>query len=89
MAACDTCGPVLEAPVAEARAWVGIGLGQTRRRGGGFLSGALARLVGSEGGRWPVMRGSLAAGPGFRRWDSDGGPRLEAHSLEHWTHWLE
>ena len=48
MAACDTCGPVLEAPVAEARAWVGIGLGQTRRRGGGLLSGALARLVGSE-----------------------------------------
>jgi hypothetical protein len=32
-------------PVAEARAWVGIGLGRTRRRGGGRSSGARARLV--------------------------------------------
>ncbi len=28
------------------------------------------------------MRVSLAAGPGFRCWDSDGGPRLEARSLD-------
>jgi hypothetical protein len=34
-----------KSPVAEARAWVGIGLWQTRRRGGGRSSGALARLV--------------------------------------------
>jgi hypothetical protein len=36
-----------------------------------------------------VMRGSLAAGPGFRRWDSDGGQRLEARSLGRWTRWPE
>jgi hypothetical protein len=33
----QTCGPVLEAPVAEARAWVGIGPGRTRMCGGGRL----------------------------------------------------
>ena len=39
-------------PVAEARAWVGIGLGRTRRRGGGRSSGARARLaVKAAGGR--------------------------------------
>jgi hypothetical protein len=32
-------------PAAEARAWVGISLGRTRRRGGGRSSGARARLV--------------------------------------------
>jgi hypothetical protein len=32
-------------PVAQARAWVGISLGRTQRRGGGRSSGARARLV--------------------------------------------
>ena len=35
-----TCGPVLEAPAAEARAWVGIGSGRTRWRDGGRWPGA-------------------------------------------------
>jgi hypothetical protein len=39
-------------PVAEARAWVGIGLGRTRRRGGGRSSGTRARrVVKAAGGR--------------------------------------
>jgi hypothetical protein len=38
-------GQCSEPPVAEARAWVGIGLGWTRRRDAGRSSGARARLV--------------------------------------------
>ncbi len=83
-----TCGLVLEAPCGG-----GAGLGRDRPR-----SDPAARWrplvlgagpAGSDGGRWPVMRGSLATGPGYRRWDSDGGLRLEARSLGRWTRWPE
>jgi hypothetical protein len=66
------CWSVLVAPMAEARAWVGIGSGRTRWRGGGRLAG---RGPGrGKGGRRPVKRGSRARGPGTRTPDSLGPP---------------
>jgi hypothetical protein len=59
--------------VAEARAWVGIGLGRTRRRGGGRSSGARARLV------------VKAAGDGTRVPALGLGRRAEARGSLSWT----
>jgi hypothetical protein len=82
------CGPVLETPCGG-----GAGLGRDRPRADPAARWRTlvrgAGPAGSVGGRRPVMRGSLATGPGYRRWDSDGGPRLEARSLGRWTCWLE
>jgi hypothetical protein len=84
----ELCGPVLEAPCGG-----GAGLGRDRPRADPAARWRAlvwgAGPAGSEGGRRPVMRGSLATGPGYRRWDSDGGPRLEARSLGRWTRWPE
>ena len=77
----------------EAPCGGGAGLGRDRPRADPAARWrALVRgagPAGSEGGRWPVMRGSLVSGPGYRRWDSDGGLRLEARSLGRWTRWPE
>jgi hypothetical protein len=64
-----TCWPVLIAPVAEARAWVGIGSGRTRWCGGGRLAGRRAGW-----GRWrPEAGGSGQSREEPReRCDSDG-----------------
>jgi hypothetical protein len=80
VAGADSCWPELVAPVAEARAWVGIGSGRTRWCGGGRLAGRGPGQV--EGGRRQVTRDSRARGPGTRTPDSRG---PLARSLGRWS----
>ncbi len=92
LAQLKSCGPVLEAPFGG-----GAGLGRDRPRADPAARWrALVRGAGPAGsGRRPeelprkMTWGSLATGPGYRRWDSDGGSRHEARSLGRWTRWPE
>jgi hypothetical protein len=85
-------GQCSKAPVAEAWAWVGLGLGRTLRRGGGRSSGARARPMvihsrpeAGRGAAWgPSVLGTLGIGqrPKTRGSLAGSGTRWPEHVVE-------